>query len=102
MANTTPCAFCGKTDTRRIQGRTGCACVNCIGEAAKQAIAKMSVPDRPTLTASDRCLLCGDAITKHDLAAARPPYSLCQGCLIDAVKGAHEAENGASFIQVNF
>lgn len=102
MATTTPCAFCGTTTAARIQGRSGCACVNCIGEATKQAIAKTSVPERTTLTASDRCLLCGDVVTKHDLAAAHSPYVLCHGCLINALEVAHETAGGGSFIQVNF
>jgi hypothetical protein len=102
MATTTPCAFCGTTTAARIQGRSGCACVNCIGEAAKQAIAKTSVPERTTLTASDRCLLCGDVVTKHDLAAAHSPYVLCHGCLINALQVAHKTDGGGSFIQVNF
>jgi hypothetical protein len=102
MTVTTPCALCGTTTTQRIQGRAGCACVNCIGEATKQAIAKTSISKHITLTASDRCLLCGDSITKGDLATARTPYVLCHECLIHALEGACENGTGASFIQVDF
>lgn len=102
MAHKTPCAICGSTTAQRILGRFGCACVNCIGEAAKQAIAKANVPQRTTLTASDRCILCGDLITKNDLAAAHFPYALCHACLINALESAHEIDGGTSFTQVNF
>lgn len=76
--------------------------MNCIGEAAKQSIAKMSAPNRITLTASDRCLLCGDRVTKGALAAVHRPYALCHECLINALEIAHEAGGDAPFVQVDF
>jgi len=102
MANTTPCALCGTTKGSRIQGRSGCACANCLGEAAKQAITKANEVSRPTVTASDRCLLCGDAVTKGDLAAAHPPYVICHECLLYALETASKRDGGVTFTQVNF
>lgn len=102
MTNKVPCAICGTSEAQRIQGRTGCVCVNCLGEAAKQAIARVNVAQRATLTASDRCLLCGDTITKGNLAAAHSPYVLCHECLISALERAHGTGEGGTFTQVNF
>jgi hypothetical protein len=102
MSNATPCALCGTIAANRIQGRTGCACVNCLGEAAKQAISKVNRSKQPVLTASDRCLLCGDPISDSNLAAARAPYVICHGCLIHALELADDYEETGFFVQVNF
>ena len=102
MSNTTPCALCGSISAHRIQGRTGCACVNCLGEAAKQAIIKADRPKQPRLTASDRCLLCGDPITDSNLAAARAPYVICHTCLLHALEIADDYDQTGVFVQVNF
>jgi len=102
MSNSTPCALCGSTTNNRIMGRAGCACVACIGEAAKQAIAKENVPARVSVTASDSCLLCGDAIVQGNLAASRAPYKICHDCLMSALENAGELAPGTHFIQVNF
>jgi hypothetical protein len=50
MRNSTPCALCGTTTAHRVMGRVGCACDGCIGEAAKQAIAKEKMPKQPNVT----------------------------------------------------
>jgi hypothetical protein len=102
MNSTTPCALCGTTTAHRIVGRVGCVCVDCLGEAAKQAIAKQHVPKSITVTASDLCLLCGDEITSGNLAASRAPYKLCHGCLLTALESASDLPEGTQFIQVNF
>lgn len=96
------CALCGTTSTRIIAGRTGYACTECLGEAAKQMLAKQDVPEQPTATASDKCLLCGESITKGDLAAARGPYRLCHTCIVVAVEDLAVPIGTTRFIQVNF
>ena len=96
------CALCGTTSIRIIAGRTGYACTECLGEAAKQVLAKQSVPESPSVTASDRCLLCGECITKGDLAAARGPYRLCHACIVVAVQDAAIPLGATGFIQVDF
>lgn len=100
MSNQTPCALCGTTTRNRIQGRFGCACVECLGEAAKQAIAKSKLVERPSVTASDRCVMCGDPITKGNLTATRFAYSVCHPCLVETLEGA--AEGNTTMIQVAF
>jgi hypothetical protein len=102
MNNSTPCALCGTTTAHRVMGRVGCACDGCIGEAAKQAIAKEKMPKQPNVTASDLCLLCGDPITKANLVAVRSPYKICHDCLMSALQRAAEPPEGVQFVQVNF
>jgi hypothetical protein len=102
MSNTTPCALCGSVTRKRIQGRTGCACVDCLGEAAKQAISQADRSKKPSLTASDLCLLCGDPITRGNLAAARLPYVICHDCLKQALEAADDYDQTHVFVQVNF
>ena len=97
-----PCAFCGTKSVAMIHGRTGCVCTDCLGEAAKQVVAKRNVPISPSVTASDRCLLCGDSIASGALAVARGPYRLCHACIVLAVENAAIRGDESSFTQVNF
>lgn len=96
-----PCALCG-SNAHLVAGRTGNACFECLGEAAKQMLAKQNVPSKPSLTASDRCLLCGDPITSGFLAASRGPYQICHGCIVDAIESLAVPIGTESFIQVDF
>lgn len=102
MSKQPPCALCGSLEAHRIIGRTGCACVSCMGEAAKQLVAKQDQRIPPTVTASDHCLLCGDPITKGQIAASRPPYVLCHQCILQAVESVADFVPDGKFVQVNF
>ena len=96
-----PCGLCGSTSENRLIGRTGCVCRSCLGEAAKQLVTLGQSPHEVTVTASDRCLLCGEGITTGHIAAVRGPYRICHACVVAAVEQA--APLGASaFVQVNF
>jgi hypothetical protein len=101
MSADIPCALCGSNTADRVMGRIGCACSNCLGEAAKQVIAKQNQPMPPAVTASDLCLMCGDPITKGGLVAVRGPYKICHSCLVSAVQEALPLGT-TDFVQVNF
>lgn len=100
MSDKTPCALCGTKTLHRIQGRAGCACVECLGEAAKQVITKTDSVEPPTITASHRCLLCGDPITKGNIIATRFNYVVCHPCLVDVLDTS--AEDSGVMKQVAF
>ena len=100
MTSAIPCALCGDTTGFRLVGRTGCACRACLGEAVKQAVCgDAHIP--PTVTAGDRCLLCGEAITCGNVVAVRGPYRVCAACLRDVVDGAL-SHGDAAMRQVGF
>lgn len=94
-----PCALCGSTEHHRFVGRAGCACVNCLGEAARQMLVREHPRNPPTVTASSRCLLCGDFVAKGNLAATRQPYALCQECVLDALT---RTSDEGGYIEVAF
>jgi hypothetical protein len=100
MTHAIACALCGDTAGHRLVGRTGCACVTCLGEAVKQAICGQA-HHPPTVTASDRCLLCGVAIVCGNLVAVRAPYRLCAACLRDVAQVAL-SDGDAGMRQVDF
>jgi hypothetical protein len=102
MTNQPPCALCGSLDAKRIIGRTGCVCVLCMGEAAKQLLARQDQRKSPTVTASDRCLLCGDLITVGRIAATRAPYVICHHCISQAIESVTEFVPEDKFVQVDF
>lgn len=93
-----PCAICGNRILHRLIGRAGCVCVDCLGNAAKQMIVRERVPNPPTLTASHRCLLCGEPVVGGNLAATRTPYILCHACVLQAF----ERMADPAFVQVEF
>lgn len=95
MTTTHVCALCGSSEALLV-GRTGCACKTCLGEAVKQAIihGPSQAVAQSHVTASDRCLMCGDSIINGNLAAARGPYRLCQACLSDAAQDALNPQDG--------
>lgn len=95
-----PCALCGSSENHLIVGRTGCACVQCLGEAAKQLIAQERVSHPPTLTASDHCLLCGEGVASGNAAASRGPYALCGQCVVDVLASSKRKDE--TFLQVGF
>lgn len=99
MITDIPCALCGTTNTDRVIGRTGCACTVCLGEAVKRTISGEGRRDPPTVTASDRCLLCGEPIVSGKVVAVRRPYRLCGGCLVAALEWAigHEEKQMRQF-----
>jgi hypothetical protein len=76
--------------------------VLCLGEAARQLLAKQDEPVSPSVTASDRCLLCGESVTAGSIAACRTPYVLCHHCIAQAVAAAAEHVPEGRFVQVNF
>lgn len=94
-----PCALCGSIEHHRFIGRAGCACVNCLGEAARQMLVREHPRNPPALTASTRCLLCGDSVAKSTMAATRGPYAICQECVIDAFT---RATDDAGYVEVAF
>ena len=96
--NELPCAICGSVTPYRLVGRTGCVCVNCLGDAAKQMIARARVPNLPTLTASHRRLLCGEPVVRSNIAATRGPYTICQPCVLQGL----ERMDDPAFVQVEF
>lgn len=96
-----PCVLCG-TKKQVALGINGCACMSCLGEAVKQALAKEHVPEIPSVTASDHCLFCDLSIANGFLAAAKGPYRICHACLVYAVKSFAVPINTTAFIQVNF
>lgn len=99
MAYSLVCALCGTSDSL-VVGSTGCVCRACVGEAVKSAIcATDERSDWQRATASDRCLMCGEAITTGNLVATRGPYRLCQGCLFHITK---EALNPDDFKVIAF
>lgn len=102
MSKQPPCALCGSLEAHRIVGRTGCVCVSCMGEAAKQLLAKQDERMPPSVTASDRCLLCGDSITTGRIAASRAPYVICYQCISQAIDSVTEFAPDGKFVQVNF
>jgi len=74
----------------------------CIGEAARQLLAKQDQPLTPSVTASDRCLLCGEVITTGSIAASHAPYVICHRCIAQAIDATSELVPGGKFVQVNF
>jgi hypothetical protein len=83
------CALCGSVDNDRVIGAAGCACLPCIATAMQAVVARQFDPERPPhVTASDRCILCGEPIVAGFVAATRPPYCLCAQCLRDALEAA--------------
>src|SRR5688572_23990275 len=80
MSMTRICAFCG-TDGRLIVGRTGVICRECLAKAITSVL-EAQASDLAQLSASDRCLLCGDtSVSRGDYAAVRRPYSICATCM---------------------
>lgn len=88
-----PCAICGSR-TDLVQGRIGRACRKCIGAAASGMIERALSPNGP-MTASDRCLLCGDnAVSNGNIAAFAGAYRACFGYVRDVLDSSNELENG--------
>lgn len=86
------CALCGNHE-QLIVGRAGVVCRLCLGKAISSVLgAKSSSPSE--LTASDRCLLCGEtAVSRGDYAAVRRPYAICAACMKDGLDAAGDSDN---------
>lgn len=76
-----PCALCGTTVGDRVIDRAGCVCNVCLGAAVAQVVSGRGVRNLPTITAADRCLLCGETVVSGSVVAVRPPYHLCGTCI---------------------
>ena len=89
-----PCAICG-SGTDLIQGRSGRSCRKCIGAAAARMIER-SLSSNGPMTASDRCLLCGDHVVSNgNIAAFTGSYRICFGCVRDVLDSSNEMSSGA-------
>lgn len=78
------CAFCC-ADDRLIVGRTGIVCKRCLAKAITSVLETQS-SEMSQLSASDRCLLCGEiSVSRGDYAAVRMPYSICATCMKDGL-----------------
>lgn len=93
------CALCGVHE-HLICGRTGIVCKSCLGKAISSILEARS-SDSSRLTASDRCLLCGEtAVSRGDYAAVRNPYSICASCMKDGLDAS--GSGGDSFLVAKF
>ncbi len=73
----------------------GRACRKCVGIAAAGMIERSLSPAGP-MTASDRCLLCGDNVVFNgNIAAFAGSYRICFGCVRDVLESSNELSNGA-------
>lgn len=84
MSTSHVCALCG-ADDRLIVGRAGVVCRRCLAKAVT-SILEAQASDPSKLSASDRCLLCGEmSVSRGDYAAVRAPYSICATCMKDGL-----------------
>lgn len=81
------CALC-ECRGDLIVGRTGVLCKSCLGKAVV-SILDARTSDNSMISASDRCLLCGEPCVRGgDYAAVRRPYSICAKCMKDGLDAA--------------
>lgn len=84
MSTSLVCALCC-ADDRLIVGRTGIVCKGCLAKAIASVLEARS-SETLHLSASDRCLLCGEtSVSRGDYAAIRRPYSICATCMKDGL-----------------
>lgn len=86
------CALCCNLD-RLIVGRTGIVCKSCLAKAITSVL-EAQASEMSQLSASDRCLLCGEvSVGRGDYAAVRGPYSICATCMKDGLDAASSDVN---------